>query len=173
MGEKISNEQFSKKSILIVDDDEYFRRSVVRIAKVAKYHTIEASNGKEAVNLLGTEKIDLIISDIRMPQMHGIELFHHVQRHYKNIPFIIMTGFSEIIETAEAYELGVHDFLTKPFTQEVLLEGIKNALNIKDENENMDEQYSPIEVEHFIRGTMCKFPIFLNLREFAIRGVVS
>lgn len=163
----------AKKTIMVVDDQAELRKSIVRILKVAGYDTIEATNGKIALHLLGTEKVDLIVSDIRMPEMHGIELLHNVRRKY-GLPFVMMTGFSEIIETTEAYEIGVDGFLLKPFQQSSLLSTIQDAFKSREKNEKpkseastsaaiLSDQYCGIPVDEFVSGREIKFPIFLRL----------
>src|SRR5688572_15281618 len=108
-------------TILIVEDDEGLRKSIARTLQSKGWTTLEASNGQEAQSLFGTEKIDVILSDIKMPKMHGIELLHFV-RKTSSIPFILMTGFSDIIEASEAIRIGADDFLPKPFKQAELLD---------------------------------------------------
>ncbi len=162
-----------KLTILVVDDQAELRKSIIRILKIAGYNTIEAPDGKVALHLLGTEKIDLLISDIRMPEMHGIELLHSVRRTY-GLPFIMMTGFSEIIETTEAYEIGVDGFLLKPFKQPDLLTAIQDAFESRRrkqakakniESSVISDQYCGIPVDEFVSGREIKFPIFLRLSE--------
>lgn len=111
------------KKILLVEDDNYFRAAVKSIVG-KKYEIIEAENGKVARDLIPTSNPDLIISDIQMPHLSGVELLEWVKTH-KPTPVILMTGFSHILETQQAHALGADDFLPKPFREEELLEKIR------------------------------------------------
>ena len=90
------NSENSQK-ILLVEDDDAFRISVARSLNIAGYEVIQAGNGKSAYHMMGNSKYDLVISDIKMPDMNGIELLHRINRSWKT-PVILMTGFNDVIE---------------------------------------------------------------------------
>lgn len=164
----------TKKVILVVDDQEELRKSIARILKIAGYATLEASSGKAALQILAMEHVDLVISDIRMPEMNGIELLHNVKRAYK-APFVMMTGFSEIIETTEAYEIGADGFLMKPFQQADLLKTLQEAFESRRRKEEaakspdagitLSQRYCAIPVTEFVTGREIRFPIYLRLSD--------
>jgi putative two-component system response regulator len=99
--------------ILIVDDDEAIRRMIRRICRKNGYVCTLASNGEEALGLLEREKMDVVITDIVMPGMGGMELTRKVKERFQS-DVIIMTGFAEEYAYEEAIERGGSDFLSKP-----------------------------------------------------------
>ena len=127
----------------------------------AERHGIDDSDinahaeGKGAQHILGLESFDLVISDIRMPFMDGVELLKWVKAN-TSIPVILITGFSEILETAEAYRLGASDFLLKPFRSEDILRSIDKAVNkdaALEPQEDVDRQYCRIPLSGFVTGS--------------------
>ena len=118
----------SSKRILVVDDDLELRRSLVHILKLEEYDVCEAEDGLFAKSLIEQMNFDLIITDIRMPRMDGVELFKWNKLN-KNIPTIMITGFTDIIETKEAYKLGVREFLAKPYSIEEIIRIIAEVLD--------------------------------------------
>src|SRR4051812_38356235 len=102
--------------VLIAEDDEFFRKALVESLK-GSYDVMSVENGKKARDIIAVAKFDLILSDIQMPFFSGLDLLAWVKEH-KPTPFILMTGFSHILETKAAHELGAEDFLAKPFLQD-------------------------------------------------------
>ena len=86
--------------ILLVDDDEIFRKALQKNLENLGFEVNPAQNGKEAVEVLQRTTFDLVISDIRMPEMDGIELTKYIKANLK-LPIILITGFAEILETHE------------------------------------------------------------------------
>ena len=112
-----------KKRVLVVDDDEAMRIALRKLLVEEGYEVVDVDGAKSAQNLISLERFDLVISDIRMPEMNGIELLLFIKRT-KPIPVILITGFSELTETQEAYTLGADEFIPKPFKREELLEAV-------------------------------------------------
>lgn len=106
----------NKKSILIVDDDLEIREALGNIVQSLEYECEIAENGQNALHLIRQDKFDLIISDIRMPGMDGLELLREVQRTNDDIPFIMITGCSKEYSFDDVIEAGASDFMNKPFT---------------------------------------------------------
>ena len=104
--------------VLIVDDEETIRNILNILCKDAGFdHTIQATNGKEALDLLKSESADLIISDWSMPEMDGLELLKTCKKDplTKNIPFVMSSARSEPSEMLEAIEAGADAYVVKPF----------------------------------------------------------
>ncbi len=117
----------NKMKILVVDDFATMRRIVKNILKQLGYETVlEADDGSSAMNLLKTEKVDLIISDWNMPQMSGIELLKSVRTTdgLKDIPFLMVTAEGQKENVIEAVKNRVNNYIVKPFTPETLMEKI-------------------------------------------------
>ena len=117
----------SSARILVVDDDPQIRR-VLRTALVAQgYEAIDARNGEEAIERLGEEKPDLIVLDMNMPRMNGLETCRAV-RSTSDIPIIMLTVRDTESDKIEALDAGADDYVTKPFSSPELLARIRAAL---------------------------------------------
>ena len=123
-----------KQSSILVVDDEPFLREIMEgwLARVAG-RVLGAENGVQALEILATNKIDLILSDIRMPVMDGIALLKKIKEARVHTPEVIfLTGFSDI-PLREAYDIGAEAVLEKPISREALLDIAKRALTEPDE----------------------------------------
>ena len=108
--------------ILIVDDNKEHREALGRVLTQAGYHVVGlASDGKDALALLGRTPVDLIIADLRMPGMGGLELLKRVKPRWPSIQVIILTAFGDVISHAEAMEHGASQFLSKPVRRAEIL----------------------------------------------------
>ena len=114
------------KKILVVEDDQFFREAIRDLLK-KKFIVFEAPNGKSAKEVLSIQDVDLVISDIQMPGLTGLELLEWSKEN-KPVPFIIMTGFSMALETQSAFEMGAKGFIAKPFKNSDLLATIAGVL---------------------------------------------
>jgi DNA-binding NtrC family response regulator len=127
-----------KTSLLIVDDEKSVRDNLAEYLS-DEYITYTASTGLEAVKKINDNSdIEVILSDLKMPGMDGIELLDNVQENRKDIVTIFMTGFSTIESAVEAMRKGAYDYLTKPLDLNKLDITIKNAIeNKKLRSENI------------------------------------
>jgi two-component system KDP operon response regulator KdpE len=117
----------SSARILVVDDDPQIRR-VLRTALVAQgYEAVDARNGEEAIERLGEEKPDLIILDVNMPRMNGLEACRAI-RSTSDIPIIMLTVRDAEADKIQALDAGADDYVTKPFSSPELLARIRAAL---------------------------------------------
>ncbi len=103
------------RNILIVDDDMGLRSILVKSFQVIGFKCSEAEDALSAYNMICNEKFDLVISDISMPVMDGIELMKKVKTEFPEIDFIIMTGFSGEYSYVDIIDAGASDYMTKPF----------------------------------------------------------
>ena len=103
-----------KIKILIVDDNEAFRELFLCLPGAEKFEILPLSSGEEALTLLETERVDLIISDIEMPGMTGSELFEKVQDLYPGIPFIPLTAYGSTEKAVQAIKQGAFHYFQKP-----------------------------------------------------------
>ncbi|HAS17334.1 MAG TPA: hypothetical protein DDX84_07385 [Nitrospiraceae bacterium] len=114
------------KNILIVDDCKTTRKIIALYIKEAGYKTVLAANGVEAIEKLMNAAVDVIITDLNMPQMDGIELTRWVRENnmFKDIPLIILTTEQNDVSRVKGINTGASTFLTKPITKERLIEEI-------------------------------------------------
>jgi len=115
-----------KPAILIVDDSNSVRNFVGSILERNGFTTIKSTNGEEALKKISEETVDLVITDLEMPKMHGFELIGSIrsQEKYKNLPIIILTGRAGMKHRQAGTDLGANDFLVKPFKEKDLLNAI-------------------------------------------------
>ncbi|MCI9597458.1 MAG: response regulator [Firmicutes bacterium] len=112
-----------KKSILVVDDDTMnLKRTQMILAK--HYSVLLAESGKEALDTLGSKHVDLVLLDIAMPGMNGIETFGRMKGHYDDIPVIFLTASGDEDDVLSAIKLGAANYLKKPFFPQDLLQRI-------------------------------------------------
>src|SRR6266550_3216387 len=125
-------------NILVVDDELSMRQFLTHLFQ-RDGHTIRtAENGHQAMEMLRQQPADVVISDVKMPDMGGIELLHAARELQPNIEVIMMTAFANEGTAHEAFKLGAFDFVTKPFDNDLLREKVARALkqiSLKDENE--------------------------------------
>lgn len=120
--------------VLVVDDEKPLRDFVRRNLEVRGYKVMTASNGLEALAVFKNENIQLVIMDIMMPHMDGLETMRRI-RQESNVPIIILTAMGEEADKVRAFDLGADDYLTKPFGVGELLGRTKAVLRRSDWSE--------------------------------------
>ncbi|MAM17157.1 MAG: response regulator [Flavobacteriaceae bacterium] len=122
------------KKILLIEDEEPIRRVLLRILidENKGYQITESQDGKEGFLKLTKEDFDLVLCDIKMPKMDGIEVLQKVRENGINIPFIMLTGHGNISTAVEAMKAGAYDFILKPPDLNRLLTAVRNALETKN-----------------------------------------
>jgi two-component system nitrogen regulation response regulator NtrX len=127
-------------TIMVVDDEERIRTSLAGILDDEGYRTILAGDGMDALALVQKEPPDLVILDIWMPNMDGLETLQKLKESYPGLPVIMMSGHGSIETAVRSTKLGAYDFVEKPLSLEKLLVTVKNALSmnrLKEENESL------------------------------------
>lgn len=120
------------KTVLVVDDSATMRRMVIAsLNRLAETAFREAGNGLEAIENLAVHPADLIVLDLNMPDMHGLEVVKFVRRHpaFRQIPIIVLTTRGDDDSRLATLAAGATRYLTKPFTPEVLEESARSLLN--------------------------------------------
>jgi two-component system alkaline phosphatase synthesis response regulator PhoP len=112
----------SGKSILIVDDEEDVRTVLATVLTLSGYAVTEAADGREAVDILGEKKFDLVFLDLMMPRMTGEEVLEYVRRDekLKDLPVIILTAKGQRKEIEQGYEKGATFYVVKPFSNSTI-----------------------------------------------------
>ncbi|WP_419174856.1 sigma-54-dependent transcriptional regulator [Desulfosediminicola sp.] len=116
----------TKYTLLLVDDDTNILEVLDARFSAAGFRTHKATNGQTALALLTSEQIDLVISDVKMPSMSGIELYAEMQQKSPGLPVIFLTAFGNIPEAVTAVQSGALDYLTKPFDGKTLVQKVKD-----------------------------------------------
>ena len=104
-----------KKKILVVDDEQDVRETLSTVLENLDYQPFVAADGEEALSVIRRQQIDIILSDLYMPGMNGIELLKRVKTEKKNIIFLMITAHPTIETAVDAIKKGAYDYLTKPF----------------------------------------------------------
>src|SRR5688572_23828036 len=119
-------------AVLLVADDEKGYREVLKAIFEDQGHTVlTATDGRGALEQLKADSCDVVISDVRMPDMNGIEFLRAARTFYPDIGVVMMTAFGTIDTAREAFKLGADDFIQKPFNNEELKLIVKRALERK------------------------------------------
>jgi DNA-binding NtrC family response regulator len=133
----------SRGKILVVDDDHLIIRSLSELLRLEKYEVKTATSGIEALQALKEEPVDLIISDINMPEIDGFKLLQEVKSRYPDIFTILVTDFGPIDSAVEAMKRGAYDYVTKPIVDDEIKVILKRAMEQKQlraENEDLKDR---------------------------------
>jgi signal transduction histidine kinase len=114
--------------VLVVDDEKVIRDGCSRMLGSEGYQVMTAANGREALDVLAAEPVDLILCDLKMPVMGAIEVLEQVTVHHPDVPLIIITGHGTVANAVECMKKGAYDFITKPFRADHLILIVKRAL---------------------------------------------
>ncbi len=136
-------EKNSLYKILIIDDDAQIRGLLKDRLEAHNYRIIQAENGKDGLDLCLRENPDLVLLDLQMPVMDGIEMLTHLKQNAEDTTVIVLTAFGTIERAVEAMKLGAYDFLPKPCKPDHILVVIKKALErivLKEENQFLKDE---------------------------------
>ena len=143
--------------LLLVDDDPGLLKLLGLRLTSEGYSVVTAESGAEGLRVLNREKVDLVISDLRMDEMDGMQLFAEIQKVQPGMPVIILTAHGSIPDAVAATQQGVFSFLTKPVDKDALYQAIDDAL----------EQSAPATDERWREAIVTRSPLMLRLLEQA------
>lgn len=126
MSDSSHNEEMN---VLLVDDEKHFREILVKRLSQRGIIALQASDGEEALRLLEEKPVDVIVMDVKMPRMNGIETLRHVKEQYPATEVIMLTGHASTRDGVDGIKAGAFDYLTKPIEFEQLLRKIRQAQN--------------------------------------------
>jgi len=147
--------------LLLVDDDPGLLKLLGMRLVSEGYSVLTAESGPEALRMLGRDKVDLVVSDLRMDEMDGLQLFSEIQKVQPGMPVIILTAHGSIPDAVAATQQGVFSFLTKPVDKDALYKAIDDAL----------EQSAPTTDERWRQAIVTRSPLMARLLEQA--GMVA
>lgn len=121
--------------VLVVDDSEFSRKNIIKVLEKEKINVVgEASNAQEAMNVIQTTNANILIIDVVMPDVNGIELTRHIHDNFANVHFIVISSLAQEHIILDAISAGASDFLHKPFSAKQIIDSVwKVASNIRDE----------------------------------------
>jgi DNA-binding NtrC family response regulator len=119
----------SKGKILVIDDEDIVRTSCSRTLSPEGYEVSLAKNGFEGLRMASEEKFDVVLTDLKMPDMDGIEVLRNIKEKWPETEVIIVTGYQTVDTAVKAIKLGAYDYIEKPFTPDVLISAVTSALS--------------------------------------------
>ncbi len=117
--------------ILVVDDEESIRKVIVAVFAGRNYRISSVANGFAAIKIIESEKVDLVILDLKMPGMDGMELLGRIKDFSSEILVVVITGFADVDNTAKALKAGASDFLPKPFGAQDIFHSVSRLLELQ------------------------------------------
>lgn len=132
----------SQKTLLLVDDEQGIRESLKSFFERYLYNILEAENGQQAIEKAENGSVDLILLDLMLPDMYGIDVCKQIRRTKPNIPIICLTAVTDPTETVLGFEAGADDYVEKPFNPHVLLARIKAKLKSTSVSEEAKAYFS-------------------------------
>lgn len=151
--------------ILVVDDESSMRQLLDIALRKEGHQIVVAESGKKAVERFGKSAFDLVISDIRMPDMSGVEVLRHVKQSSPETPVIMITAYSAADTAVEALRLGAYDYIAKPFKVEELKATIKNALEKTRLAEEVVSLKRVLRQKHGLGSLLGRSPKMIKLFE--------
>jgi UDP-3-O-[3-hydroxymyristoyl] N-acetylglucosamine deacetylase len=140
------------ETILIVDDEEQIRSSIRGVLADEGFRVLEADNGRSALATIATERPRLVLLDIWMPEIDGIELLRQIQERHPGTSVIVISGHGNIETAVRATQLGAIDFIEKPFSLDGLLQRVERALGAGREPRIRDECRAPRPLRPVSKG---------------------
>ena len=164
------NQTANNRHILVVDDEPLVRSSLSELLTLSGYAVSVAANGREALNMLKDHHADILITDIKMPEMDGIQLLQQLKNIYPQIPVIIITSYGSIENAVDAMRQGAYDYITKPIVDseiKIIIERLLNQRRLQEENIRLKEELSATKRErfHYIVGKSPQMQKIYNLIE--------
>jgi two-component system, NtrC family, nitrogen regulation response regulator NtrX len=149
--------------ILIVDDEKSIRDSIKMILEYEGYESLFAENGNKALQIVEEEPVDLVMLDIKMPGMDGLEVLEAIRGLDTDLPVIMISGHGNIETAVESTKKGAYDFLQKPLDRDKVLVTIRNALRQRKLSQDYREIKEKVEIDEEILGTSKAIKNILDL----------
>jgi len=159
-----------ENTILVVDDESRIRKLIKDFLVKEDYTVLEAEDGEKALEVFdeNEKKINLILLDVMMPKLDGWSVLRQIRQRSK-VPVIMLTARAEEQDELFGFELGVDEYITKPFSPKLLVARIKAILNRTEKRENTEKNYGGIQLDAEGRTVSVDGkPIDLSLREYEL-----
>lgn len=145
----MNRRKLSIKRVLIIDDEAVVRKGISRALKGKGIRAASASTGLQALKIMEGQIFDLVLLDIKLPDIDGIEVLKKIRAHYPNTPVIMITGYPSIDTAVECIKLGALDYMVKPFRLDELDASLEKTINnIKDRSKDNDNKGLLIDAFH-------------------------
>jgi len=134
--------------ILVIDDEESFRETIRLCLEDKSFNIITASSGEEGISLFEKERPDIVITDLKMHKMNGLDVLTHIKSLDSNVPIIMLTAFDDVPNTIEAMKIGAYDFVSKPIKVDALKSLITRALSNRASEDDRDVDITNAGLDH-------------------------
>ena len=134
--------------ILVVEDDKNLRKLIVTCLEKASYTVFETRNGEEALDLMDKEYVDLIVTDIMMPEMDGYELIKSLREANYDTPILIITAKEDIEDKRQGFNLGADDYMVKPINIDELILRVKSLLRRSNQANERKIKIGDVELDY-------------------------
>ncbi|RJP17515.1 MAG: response regulator [Candidatus Abyssobacteria bacterium SURF_5] len=141
-------------NLLLVDDEEQFLSTAKRLMEKRGVSTFVCTNGFDAIRILKERRIDVVLLDLKMPGINGVEVLRKIKQNHPDIEVILLTGHASVESAVEGLKLGAFDYLMKPSTIPDILDKVRDAYERKVAKE---EKARKSKVENIIRHPMAVF----------------
>jgi DNA-binding NtrC family response regulator len=157
-----------KKKALVIDDEQIVLDSVSKILEDENYEIDCSLSGREGLKRALEEEYDIILTDIRMPDIGGMKVLRDVKRAKPSIPVVIITGYASVKSAVQAMKLGAADYLEKPFTPDQLLKAVDSAINTAaTQTPEVQDLIHEEEMIKVLERAASDSAFFTNLLEYA------
>ncbi len=151
--------------ILLLDDEQQIRRAVELQLKKDGHEVVSCVNGQEGLDCLNRESFDLIITDLQMPEVSGIELLASLNEQNRSIPAIVLTGFASVESAVEAIKLGALDYITKPPQLDEISLKVNNTLSRQELVQENKRLKNELQDKFQFEGIVGKSTLMLEMFE--------
>ena len=158
-----------KEKILVVEDDRDIQEIVSEILKAEGYEVVTADNGLEGYQLFKERNPDLIILDVLMPKMDGYQMAKLVRQKNETVPIIMLTALEEEYDEIKGFEVGADDFISKPFSFNILLQRVRAVLrrSKKEKNKQLEIREITLDLDTY-KAIVGNQEVELTYKEFEI-----
>ncbi|MFH1487350.1 MAG: diguanylate cyclase [Pseudomonadota bacterium] len=157
---------YSQESILIVDDDSHLRETLQGLVGTLGFNTGVAASGLEALETLKGLEYSFLLTDMKMPQMDGLELIKNVQKAYPEMSMVAMTGYSEGYKYVDVINAGASDFIKKPFDLEELEAKLRRIITER----NLRKELSRLSITDSLTGLYNQRQFYTRMNEEVLRA---
>jgi DNA-binding NtrC family response regulator len=159
--------------MLIVDDEITIRKGMSRVMENRGYQVVGSESGYSAIEMLQKEPFDIVITDLKMPGMDGIEVLKAIKTLQPDVPVIVITGYATVDTAVEAMKHGAYDYISKPFTPDQMITLVEKALEQKTIHQQLSRTQSGLidfrldGLENFIGNSEAMQKVFARIKQVA------
>ena len=157
-----------KKKAFVIDDEQIVLDSVNKILTDENYEVDVSLSGREGLNQAVEKEYDIVLTDIRMPDIGGMRVLRDIKRAKPSLPVVMITGYASVKSAVQAMKLGAADYIEKPFTPDQLLKAVASALDIAATQEpEVQDLVHREEMIKVLERAASDSEFFTNLLEYA------